>query len=117
MKLTKLFIIAAGLVSGCCSYVVTHEGGHRVCDIENEGWKILCLIPIASGDPVRPNRNSSVWFEDTATLETNVMLLDRVMREEKATAVKDIVSYRSEEIVFPLLFKRYTYHTTAELLP
>ena len=87
-----------------------------MCYIENSGWKLLALVPIASGNPLKPNQNSSVWFTDTVTLQVNVELLNRTIRENGYASTSDLCSYRTEEVIFPVLFKRYVYHTSAELL-
>ena len=115
-KLLLLFAALNLLLAGCCCTKTCREGGRDMCYIENSGWKLFGHVPIASGDPIHPNEDKVVWFEDTVTLDVNVNLLGRVMREGGYTGLYDLTSYRTEEIIIPFLFKRYIYHTSAELL-
>ncbi len=114
MKRLSLVVLALAL-SGCVATRVCKEGGHDVAYIENSGVKLFNFIPFASGDPEYPNYNVALWFEDAATLENNMMLLDDIMRKRGYTKAKSLCSYRTDEIVIPLLLKRYIYHTSAEL--
>jgi len=111
--LSAVVLAAAG---GCCSVQRTSEGGREMVYIENTGWKLLNLIPIASGDPEYPNREVCLWFCDSVLLEVNTMLLDETMRKEGFRSVRNVASHMSDEQAIPFLFKRYSYHTSAELL-
>ena len=102
-------------VCGCSTVRVCHEGGHSMCIIENSGWKIFNLIPIASGNPDRPNENSCKLLRNTVTLESNMKMLDWTMRKYGASGVRNLTSHMTDEQVLIMLFKRYTYHTSAEL--
>ena len=102
-------------ICGCSTVSVCTEGGHSMCIIENSGWKMLNLIPIASGDPDHPNESSCRLFRNTVTLENNMKMLDWTMRKYGAEGVKNLTSHMTDEQVFIMLFKRYTYHTSAEL--
>ncbi len=108
-------LLGAAATCGCSTVKVCSEGGHTMCIIENSGWKMLNLIPIASGDPHHPNENSCRIFRNTVTLENNMKMLDWTMRKYGATGVKNLTSHMTDEQVFIMLFKRYTYHTSAEL--
>ena len=117
MKRLSLWLcLVALLAEGCCAYKTCNHGGKTLCYIENSGWKLFNLIPIASGDPASPNENTPLWFTDTVTLETNMALLKRVMVERRLRHTRDLTSYRSEELIIPFLCKRYIYHTSVELL-
>ena len=85
-------------------------------NIENSGWYLLNFIPIASGNPARPNSCTTRLFSKTVTLESNVKMLDKVIREEGAVAVRDINSFTVDEHVLLILLKRHAYHTSAQLL-
>jgi hypothetical protein len=85
-------------------------------NIENSGWYLLNFIPIASGNPTRPNSCTTRLFSKTVTLENNVKMLDNVIREEGAVAVRDINSFTIDEHVLLILLKRHAYHTSAQLL-
>ena len=114
MKRMALILMCA-LLGGCATVTVSREGGTMV-NIENSGWYLLNFIPIASGNPVRPNSCTTRLFSKTVTLENNVKMLDKVIREEGAVAVRDINSFTIDEHVLLILLKRHAYHTSAQLL-
>jgi hypothetical protein len=108
-------ILACALLGGCATVTVSREGATMVY-IENSGWYLLNFIPIASGNPARPNSCTTRLFSKTVTLENNVKMLDKVIREEGAAAVRDINSFTIDEHVLLILLKRHAYHTSAQLL-
>ena len=109
------FILMCALLGGCATVTVSREGATMV-NIENSGWYLLNFIPIASGNPARPNSCTTRLFSKTVTLENNVKMLDKVIREEGAAAVRDINSFTIDEHVLLILLKRHAYHTSAQLL-
>ena len=113
MKRLALLILLAA--TGCSSYEICTSGGKTMCYIENSNWALFNVFPIASGDYLHPNENASVWFTDTVELKNNIYILDRAMTTHKYRNVKDLCSYKSDEVVIPLLFIRHIYHTSAEL--
>lgn len=115
MKLPTILITAA-LLGGCCSVTISKQGDRNLVAVRNDCLKLLNCIPIASGDPNYPNGEVCNWFENTATLKTNMQLLDDAMAKHGYRSFNDLTSYTSEESVVPILFKRYSYHTSAELL-
>lgn len=108
-------ILACALLGGCASVTVSRDGATMV-NIENTGWYLLEFIPIASGNPARPNSCTTRLFSKTVTLENNVKMLDKVIRDEGAVAIRDINSFTLEEHILFILLKRYSYHTSAQLL-
>ena len=108
-------ILACALLGGCATVTVSRDGATMV-NIENSGWYLLNFIPIASGNPARPNSCTTRLFSKTVTLENNVKMLDKVIREEGAVAVRDINSFTIDEHVLLILLKRHAYHTSAQLL-
>ena len=114
MKRMALILMCA-LLGGCATVTVSREGGTMV-NIENSGWYLLNFIPIASGNPASPNSFSTRLFSRTVTLENNVKMLDKVIREAGAVAVRDINSFTIDEHVLLILLKRHAYHTSAQLL-
>ena len=108
-------ILACALLGGCATVTVSREGATMV-NIENSGWYLLNFIPIASGNPARPNSCTTRLFSKTVTLESNVKMLDKVIRDESAVAVRDINSFTVDEHVLLILLKRHAYHTSAQLL-
>ena len=109
------FILACALLSGCATVTVSRDGATMV-NIENSGWYLLNFIPLASGNPTRPNSCTTRLFSKTVTLENNVKMLDKVIRDEGAVAVRDINSFTIDEHVLLILLKRHSYHTSAQLL-
>ena len=108
-------ILAVVLLGGCATVTVSRDGATMV-NIENSGWYLLNFIPIASGNPARPNSCTTRLFSKTVTLESNVKMLDKVIRDEGAVAVRDINSFTVDEHVLLILLKRHAYHTSAQLL-
>ena len=108
-------ILACALLGGCATVTMSRDGATMV-NIENSGWYLLNFIPIASGNPARPNSCTTRLFSKTVTLENNVKMLDKVIREEGAAAVRDINSFTIDEHVLLILLKRHSYHTSAQLL-
>ena len=108
-------ILACFLLGGCATVTVSRDGATMV-NIENSGWYLLNFIPIASGNPARPNSCTTRLFSKTVTLENNVKMLDKAIRDEGAVAVRDINSFTVDEHVLLILLKRHAYHTSAQLL-
>ncbi len=108
-------ILACALLGGCATVTVSRDGATMV-NIENSGWYLLNFIPLASGNPDRPNACTTRLFSKTVTLENNVKMLDKVIRDEDAAAVRDINSFTIDEHVLLILLKRHAYHTSAQLL-
>jgi len=108
-------ILLAALLAGCATATISRDGQTMV-NIENSGWYLLNFIPLASGNPAHPNEFGCCLFSKTVTLENNVKMLERVMREEGAIGTLDLNSFTIDEHVFLILFKRHAYHTSARLL-
>ena len=108
-------ILVCALLGGCATVTVSRNGATMV-NIENSGWYLLNFIPIASGNPARPNSCTTRLFSKTVTLENNVKMLDKVIRDEGAVAIRDINSFTVDEHVLLILLKRHAYHTSAQLL-
>ena len=108
-------ILMCALLGGCATVTVSRDGATMV-NIENSGWYLLNFIPIASGNPARPNSCTTRLFSKTVTLENNVKMLDKAIRDEGAVAVRDINSFTIDEHVLLILLKRHAYHTSAQLL-
>ena len=73
-------ILVCALLGGCATVTVSRNGATMV-NIENSGWYLLNFIPIASGNPARPNSCTTRLFSKTVTLENNVKMRDKVIRE------------------------------------
>ena len=114
MKSAAIAALAA-LLAGCSTVTVSRNGSTMV-NIENSGWYLLNFIPIASGNPAKPNSFSTRLFSKTVTLENDVKMLDKVIADEGAVAIRDLNSFTIDEHILLILFKRHAYHTSAQLL-
>ena len=114
MKSAAIAALAA-LLAGCSTVTVSRNGSTMVNN-ENSGWYLLNFIPIASGNPASPNSFSTRLFSKTVTLENNVKMLDKVIADEGAVAIRDLNSFTIDEHILLILFKRHAYHTSAQLL-
>ncbi len=114
MRIAALLLLSA-MISGCASYTVSRKDTTMV-NIENSGWYFLNFIPLASGNPACPNEFSTRLFSKTVTLENNIKMLDKIVEEEGAVAVRDLNSFTIDEHILLILFKRHSYHTSAQLL-
>ncbi len=113
----KLFpLLAALLLAGCATIEYSDEGGHTMVNVKNSGWYLLNIIPIASGNPDRPNSIDFSFFHQTTTLENNVRMLDYAATERNAVDIADVSTFTSDESVFVILFKHHVIHTSAELI-
>ena len=119
-------LFAALLSSGCMSVLKSSEfegvkvdGGYTpaaVVEIENSVWLFLNFIPIASGNPERPNGNSCRFFRNTVNLENNMKVLNREMELEGVSSVANLTSrYADEKYLFFILARRAC-HTSAVLI-
>lgn len=102
-------------ISGCATYGTSSIGGHTTIDIQNTGWYLFCCIPIASGEPNRPNQNDCRMFTDTVTLENNMNILRQAMIDVGAYKASNVVTHTTDEKVLFILLQRYACHTSAEL--
>ena len=114
-KFLLLSLLTLSLV-GCSTYRLCDQGGHLTVDIENTGWYLFQVIPIAAGNPDAPNVADCRWFSDTVTLENNMKLLDEAVESTDAHGAVNITSSISEENILFVLFSHKIYHTSAELL-
>ncbi|MGN0855151.1 MAG: hypothetical protein ACI4R9_06495 [Kiritimatiellia bacterium] len=110
-------------LTGCATAKISDVGGHTIADVANTGWYLFNLIPIASGNPERPNAADCRIFSRTVTIENNLRMLDYAMRtylDDPALLARvrygEVVSYTTDESVLFFLLKRHTCHTSAELV-
>lgn len=116
IRSTVIAALAALLLAGCASVRISSKGDRTMVDINNTGWYLLNLIPLASGDPHDPNGCSCMLFRRTVTLENNMKLLDYAVRKTGAESFGSVVSYTTDESVLFILLKRHVCHTSAELI-
>ena len=118
----KRFVAAAAIASalgaatgGCTAIHVTHNGAHMV-EIENNGWFLFNLIPLASGNTDDPESGVTKLFQNSVKLDHNIELINYVMRREGAVGVRDMITYTTDEYVLFVLLKRHSMHTSARLV-
>lgn len=109
------FAAVALAMAGCTSVRVSHVG-HTMVDVENNGWFLFNLIPLASGDTDNPESRICKLFQNSVTLDNNIDLINYAMTREGAVGVRDLVSYSTDEYVLFVLLKRHSMHTSAELV-
>ena len=126
MKIFLPMLASVLLFAGCTTvrYSTTFHGIRvedgeeplEIVEIENSGWEIFKCIPLASGNPQKPNRLSCRWFRNTVTLQNNLDLLEQEMKTRVATRFTNLISRNSEESFLFILLTRNAYHTSAVLL-
>ena len=110
-----LLVVACFAVGGCASIHMSRVGKVMI-DVENTNWLLFNFIPIASGNPEKPNEMDCLFFCDTVNLENNIELVDYAVQKYGAVGVRDIVSYSTDEYVLFILLKHHAMHTSAELV-
>ena len=116
MRQLAIAAIAALMAAGCATVTITEENNFHGVAVKNTGWYLFSLIPLGSGNPEKPNKVSFKCFRDTATIENNMRLLEYAIKENGASGVRNITSSVSDEKIFIILLKRFTIHTSAELV-
>jgi len=114
-KLLALLALGATL-AGCYSINVSDEGGRKMCLVDNSCLLLFGFIPIVSGDITSEFDTDFVFWQDTTTVENNLRLVERAMRQERATNWRETSSFRDNESVLVFLLKRTTLRTSAELI-
>lgn len=113
----KIFLILlAALLSGCASVEFSDVGRRKMVVVSNSGWYLFNLIPLASGNPDEVNKMSCQFFSETATLENNLKILNKVVKDSGADSVESVKSYWNDESVLIILMKRHVISTSAELV-
>lgn len=115
MKKALFSLISAALLAGCATIRSSDAGGRQMVDIENTCWMLLYCIPLASGEPNEPNEVLCRAFQNSATLENNMRMLDRARKEAGATRVENLAS-RFSDTTYLFLLNRYSCQTSAELV-
>lgn len=111
-----VLIFLAALLSGCASVEVSNVGRRKMVVVSNSGWYLFNLIPLASGNPDKVNSASCLFFSETATLENNLKILNKVVKDTGADSVESVKSYWNDESVLVILMKRHVINTSAELV-
>ena len=108
-----LLLCAAGCASVQSSRVfhnVKTDNQHTpfaTVSVENTGWFLFNLIPLASGNPALPNRADWRFFRNTVTLENNLKMLDAEMQKHGATKMANLTSRTKDDFYyFFLLYRR-----------
>ena len=112
--LAPLAALLLALAAGCVSVDVASDGAKMVV-VSNEGCYLFGFIPLLSGDPEYPNRDVSVIFKNTLTLETNIRLLEEEAKRQGAAGIRNISTFFIDDPIIYLLLKRKVLQTSAEL--
>ena len=125
-RLIPLVAAAALLACGCTTVLKSKEFGDVKTDggstpvaaveIENSVWLLFNFIPIASGNPAKPNGNWCKLFRNTVNLPNNMSVLKAEMELEGVTTVANLTSHYSEESYLFFLLARRACHTSAVLV-
>jgi hypothetical protein len=125
MKRGALMLLAA-FAAGCTTvqYTTVYNGVKvdngrtpiATVEIENSGWFLFGFIPIASGNPEKPDQCSCRLFSNTVKLENNYRVLERKTKEAGADSIANLTSHWTDESAFVILLKRRACHTSAVLL-
>lgn len=110
-------LFAALLCSGCAIVKTSSEGGREMVAIENSCWYLFNCIPLASGNPEKPNERDFKLGVKTMTLDNNIRMLEAEMQRRGFTRYRDLVSYTADESYLVILLKRRSLYTSAELRP
>jgi len=125
-RLIPLLVSATLLASGCTSVLkstdfadIKTDGGSTpvaAVEIENSVWLLFNFIPIASGNPDRPNCNSCKFFRNTVNLNNNMSVLKMQMAEMGIQTVANLTSHYTDEKYLFFLLARRACHTSAVLV-
>ena len=126
MKRISITLALALLLCGCSSvkrlsdfHGVKIEDGQEpveVVDIYNSNWLFLSLLPIASGDPDNPDGWTTCFFRNTATMESQIRMLEDEAKRVGASRAVNVITTSTDEEAFLILFLREKYHTSAVLV-
>ena len=118
-----LILLCAG---GCASVRMTSayngvrtDGGYKpfaTVSIENTGWFLFNAIPLASGNPDRPNEDDWHFFRNTVTLDNNMKMLDETMARHGATRFNHLTSHLKDDFYYFFILYRRTCQTSAVIL-
>ena len=125
MRKTALALLLSA-TAGCASIKMTRDyngvkvdGGYSplaTVSIENTGWFLFNVIPIASGDTENPNQNSWHFFRNTVSLGNNMKMLDATMKRLDASHIAHLTSRTKDDFYYFFLLYRRTCLTSAVIL-
>lgn len=112
--------------AGCASVKMTRafngvkvDGGYTplaTVSVENTGWFLFNFIPLASGNPERPNETDWLFFRNTVSLDNNMKMLDATMRQQGATCFEHLTSHLKDDFYYFFILYRCTCQTSAVIL-
>ena len=121
--IAAIFLLCA---AGCASVKMTTafngvkvDGGYKplaTVSIENTGWFLFNCIPLASGNPERPNDADWLFFHNTVTLDNNMKMLDATMSRAGATCFAHLTSHVKDDFYYFFILYRRTCQTSAVIL-
>ena len=112
--------------AGCASVKMTRafngvkvDGGYTplaTVSVETTGWFLFNFIPLASGNPERPNETDWLFFRNTVSLDNNMKMLDVTMRQQGATCFEHLTSHLKDDFYYFFILYRRTCQTSAVIL-
>lgn len=112
--------------AGCASVKMTRafngvkvDNGYTplaTVSIENTGWFLFNCIPLASGNPERPNETDWLFFRNTVSLDNNMKMLDATMNSQGATCFEHLTSHLKDDFYYFFILYRRTCQTSAVIL-
>ncbi len=112
--------------AGCASVKMTRafngvkvDNGYTplaTVSIENTGWFLFNCIPLASGNPERPNDADWHFFRNTVTLDNNMKMLDATMARHGATCFEHLTSHLKDDFYYFFILYRRTCQTSVVIL-
>lgn len=114
MRSAAALLLVAAAFAGCVHVqeLPQADGSVRV-EIENSGWYLFDVLPIATGDP----EGGTAWFSDHCDAHANMRVLEPIIRRVGAVRVGPLVSHETDEGVLLILLNRHGFHTSVTLFP
>ena len=110
LKAMSVLAFCAALATGCVTVRENQlSDGSLAVEIHDNGWYILGVVPIVSGNP---DGRWPHWFTDDVTPEKTMYVLDRIVEREDPDKIGTIVTRREDEDVL-FFINRVSIHTCA----
>lgn len=120
MRRFLLFLAALPLFAGCVSVYEAHvlEGlagrpgeQAKAYEVVTTGWFLFDCIPIVCGDP----DGGAMWFSNTVNAQSNIAVIDRLIRRHKATRIGTLTSHETNEGILVIVLNRHSFRTSVTL--
>ena len=106
------FAIGALLSAGCVTVRENRlSDGSLAVEIHDNGWYILGVVPVVSGNP---DGRWPHWFSDDVSPAKTMLVLDRIVAREDPETIGALTTRREDEDIL-FIINRISYHTSAIL--